>query len=153
MNQEDLIKEYMINGGQTWSLVTIDTYRDGGIKLLPRQMTIDMDLSKPDMTTSISKWFRPMPTVSNVTAFNTDPFNSWKSAFRECCKLASRVIDRQDDLETQTRLDIWCTKTTDVYARDGACSGRDYGIANRTNLEALKKINDSEWLEEQFRGR
>jgi hypothetical protein len=34
MNQEDLIKEYMINGGQTWSLVTIDTYRDGGTKVL-----------------------------------------------------------------------------------------------------------------------
>lgn len=32
--QEELIKEYMINGGQTWSLVTIDTYRDGGTKVL-----------------------------------------------------------------------------------------------------------------------
>jgi hypothetical protein len=34
MNQEDLIKEYMMNSGQTWSLVTIDTYRDGGTKVL-----------------------------------------------------------------------------------------------------------------------
>jgi hypothetical protein len=32
--QEELIKEYMINGGQSWSLITIDTYRDGGTKVL-----------------------------------------------------------------------------------------------------------------------
>lgn len=32
--QEDLIREYTINGGQPWSLVTIDTYRDGGTKVL-----------------------------------------------------------------------------------------------------------------------
>jgi hypothetical protein len=128
-------------------------YGYGGVKLLPTSLTINMDLSKPDMTTSISKLFKPMPSVSNITAFNTDPFNSWKSAFRECAKLASRVIDRQNDEETAHRLDVWCNKTTDVYALDGACMGRDYGLKHKTNLEALKKINDFDWLEEQFRAR
>jgi len=127
-------------------------YGNGGVKLLPRQLTIDMDLSKPDMTTSISKWFRPMPEVSNVNGFNTDPFNTWKSAFRECAKLASRVIDRQQDEETQERLRIWCEESTDNYAKDGAIKGRDYGIQYKTDLEALKKINDFAWLEEQFNG-
>lgn len=32
--QEELIKEYMISGNQTWSLVSIETYRDGGTKVL-----------------------------------------------------------------------------------------------------------------------
>ena len=125
-------------------------YGNGGIKLLPKQMTIDMDLSKPDMTTSISKWFRPMPDVSNINGFNTDPFNTWKSSFRECCKLASRIIDRQQEEETQERLRVWCEESTDSYAIDGAISGRDYGIEHKINLEALKKINDFEWLKEQF---
>lgn len=128
-------------------------YGYGGVKLLPKQLTIDMDLSKPDMTTSISKQFRPMPTVSNITAFNSDPFNSWKSAFRECCKLASRIIDRQNDTETQERLRIWCNETTDVDALAGAIAGREYGVKNKTNLEALKRINDFEWLKEQFDAR
>lgn len=128
-------------------------YGYGGIKLLPKQLTIDMDLSKPDMTTSISKQFRPMSEVSNITTFNTDPFNTWKSAFRECCKLASRIIDRQDDTETQERLTIWCTVGNDVDAIAGAIAGRKYGEENKTNLEALKKINDFEWLKEQFSGR
>jgi len=128
-------------------------YGNGGVKLLPRHLTLTMDISSPDMTTSISKKFKAMPDISNITAFNTDPFNSWKSAFRECCKLASRTIDRQDDVETQHRLTVWCSTSVDAYAQDGACSGRDYGLANKNNIEALKKINDFEWLEEQFRGR
>ncbi len=128
-------------------------YGYGGVKLLPKLQTINMDLTKPDMTTSISKQFRPMPEISNITAFNTDPFNSWKSAFRECCKLASRVIDRQDDAETQFRLDVWCEKTTDEYALAGAREGRQYGSTNKTDLEALKKINDFQWLKERFDAR
>jgi hypothetical protein len=128
-------------------------YGYGGVKLLPKKLTMNMDLSKPDMTTSISSLFKAMEEVSNITAFNTDPFNSWKSAFRECCKLASRIIDRQDDTETQSRLDIWCTVGTDADTISGALAGRKYGEENKTDSEALKKINNFEWLEEQFRGR
>jgi len=128
-------------------------YGNGGVKLLPKQMTMDMDLSKPDMTTSISKWFKPMQEVSNINAFNTDPFNTWKSAFRECAKLASRVIDRQQDKETQERLRIWCEESNDAYAVYGAISGRDYGIKNKTDLDALRLINDFEWLKEKFNER
>ena len=128
-------------------------YGYGGVKLLPKKLTMNMDLSKPDMTTSISPLFKAMEEISNITAFNTDPFNSWKSAFRECCKLASKTIDRQDTAETEQRLNVWCSASTDAHAQDGACSGRDYGIKHASNPEALKKINDFEWLEDQFRGR
>jgi hypothetical protein len=94
-----------------------------------------------------------MPTISNITRFNTDPFTTWRSAFRECCKLASRIIDRQDDKETQERLDIWCEKSNDSFALEGARAGRAFGTENKTNLDALKKINDYDWLKEQFDGR
>jgi len=130
-------------------------YGNGGVKLLPRTMTEEMDITKPDMTTSISPKFRPVFEVSNINAFNTDPFNTWKSAFRECCKLASRVIDRQKTDETEERLSAWCSdQGRDVlhgdYAIQGARAGRAYGIANQGNIEALKKINDFEWLKERF---
>lgn len=128
-------------------------YGNGGVKLLPTKLTAEMRTDKPDMTTSISGKFKSVPVVSNVNRFNTDPYNTWKSSFRECCKLASRIIDRQQDAETQERLDVWCEKSTDSYAIDGARAGRDYGLENKNNLEALKKINDFKWLEEQFNGR
>lgn len=129
-------------------------YGYGGVKLFPRQMTIDMDITKPDMTTSISDSFRPMDTVANSTVINTDPFTAWKSAFRECVKLSSRTIDRQDDTETADRLDIWCTVGADKpygeHAIRGAKEGREYGKQNSNNLEALYMINDFKWLREKF---
>lgn len=130
-------------------------YGYGGVKLFPRLLTEHMDISKPDMTTSISEKFRPIKVVSNINAFNTDPFNTWKSAFRECCKLASKVIDRQKDDETDERLGRWCSdygrdREFGDYAIQGARSGRIYGVKHQGNIEELRKINDFNWLREKF---
>ena len=131
-------------------------YGYGGIKLLPRNLTLYMDVSKPDMTTSISRHFIPVQKVSNITAFNTDPYNTWKSAFRECVKLSSKVIDRQKSSETEERLHVWCTVGKDKpfgdYAIRGALEGVKYGTAHKGDTVALKKINDFLWLKEQFDG-
>jgi hypothetical protein len=129
-------------------------YGYGGVKLLPKRLTQNMDTSKPDMTTSISSLFKAMPEVSNITAFNTDPFNTWKSAFRECCKLASKTIDRQDDIETQQRLDVWCTLNESVpygaHAYMGAIAGKYFGLFWQNAPSELLKINDFDWLKEQY---
>ena len=126
-------------------------YGYGGVKLFPRKLTIDMDTSKPDMTTSISEHFIAVEQVANITAFNTDPFNTWKSAFRECAKLSSKTILRQNDEETESRLNTWCTKSIEGcygdYAIAGAIAGREFGISNRSDISL---INNFEWLHEQF---
>ena len=132
-------------------------YGYGGIKLFPRLETLNMDTSKPDMTTSISDKFVAMPKVSNITAFNTDPFNAWKSAFRECAKLSSKVIDRQKSKETNERLRTWCIHMIPDTpfgedALQGAKAGTAYGTRNKGNVEALKNINDFDWLKEKFNG-
>jgi hypothetical protein len=129
-------------------------YGYGGVKLLPRKLTLEMNINSPDMTTSISKKFKTMEKISNINAFNVDEFTTWRSAFRECCKLASRVIDRQYEEETKHRLDIWCTIGSDKpygnYAIQGALAGRKYGEENKDNLDALSKINDFNWLKQIF---
>ena len=129
-------------------------YGYGGVKLLPRKLTLDMDITKPDMTTSISTKFKAMEQVSNITAFNTDPFNTWKSAFRECVKLASKVIDGQVDEETEVRLMTWCTYADKQQFNDwaflGAEDGKMYGMMKAGDIEALSKINDFKWLHEFF---
>ena len=133
-------------------------YGYGGVKLFPRQTTINMDVNSPDMTTSLSDSFKPMQEVSNITAFNTDGFSTWKSAFRECCKLASRTIKGQKDDETDERLSKWCSdygrdRPFGDYAIQGARAGRQYGISNSAKPDALRKINDFKWLQEQFDAR
>ena len=129
-------------------------YGYGGIKLFPRRLTIKMDTSKPDMTTSITDKFKPIQDIANTTAFNTDPFNTWKSAFRECCKLSSKVIDRQKSDETDRRLYIWQTVGKDrpfgEYAIQGAVAGTKYGENFSDSPQDLRRINDFEFLREQF---
>lgn len=122
------------------------SYGYGGVKLLPKQLTISMDTSTTDMTMGISNKFRVMDTASNITAFNTDAFSTWRSAFRECCKLA--VINNKESL---TRLDTWCQLNDNAqygfYSYIGALAGKEYGQRNASNKEALSKINDFNWLE------
>ena len=129
-------------------------YGYGGVKLLPRHLTLCMDETSVDMTMSISNKFKVVKEVSNVTAFNTDPFNTWKSAFRECVKLASRPIGFGYEEETEDRLITWCNLGADqLYGEHcilGARAGRQYGLDNITNLEALAKINDFNWLHNKF---
>lgn len=129
-------------------------YGYGGVKLFPKKLTLKMDTSKPDMTTSISDKFRAMPEISNITKFNTDPFSTWRSAFRECVKLSSQVINRQKSAETLERLEIWSTvgqeREFGSYAIAGAIAGKEYGSNNKDNPEALYKINDFDWLEDRF---
>ena len=123
------------------------TYGYGGVKLLPKKLTMLLDSTTIDMTTSISKSFKVMDIVSNITAFNIDAYNTWRSAFRECCKLS--VINNEESI---TRLDVWCQLNMDVpygfYAHLGALAGKAYGEKNASNKEALNKINDFTWLQD-----
>jgi hypothetical protein len=132
-------------------------YGYGGVKLLPKKLTLEMNTNTSDMTTAISKKFKAVPEVSNITAFNTDSYNAWKSAFRECVKLSSRIIDRQKEEETVNRLRIWCTVGKDKkfgkYAILGAVDGSKYGELNKNDPNAIKKINDFDWLKEYYEQR
>ena len=127
-------------------------YGYGGVKLFPRHMTINMDTRNPDMTTSISSQFIAVEEVANITAFNTDPFNTWKSAFRECAKLSSKIIARQNNEETEDRLMAWCTKGSErrcgSFAIAGAIAGREFGLSIMASDISL--INNFEWLQERF---
>jgi hypothetical protein len=129
-------------------------YGYGGVKLLPTKLTLNMDLSNPDMTTNISSRFKIMPTVSNITQFNTTPLNTWRSAFRECAKLASRIIPGQQDIETAYRLRVWThiggDKKYGEYSKGGASAGEWFGKTYKDDINMLAKINDFKWLEEEF---
>ena len=148
-----------------WDLETVHVWRSinpindleygyGGVKLLPRSLTLNMDTSMPDMTTSISDKFKAMPEISCVTGFNTDPLSTWRGAFRECAKLASKTIPGQVDEETEKRLETWLTvgaeKQYGKIAMHGAACGKQFGEHYRGNVEALAMLNDFDYLEEEF---
>ncbi len=129
-------------------------YGYGGVKLFPRRALITAKDWRVDMTTSIGCTFVPKFQVSNITAFNTTPFDTWKSAFRECTKLASSIIENGDNIDNEYRLDIWCTRGESrpygEYSIMGANQGREFGTYYRNNPGVLNKINDFTWLRETF---
>lgn len=129
-------------------------YGYGGIKLFPTSLLLSYDGSPVDFTTSVSKGFKVIPEVSNITRFDTDPFSAWRSGFRECAKLSSRIIHNQQDCETEERLRVWLNEGANTEfgsfvlmgAKAGAAFGKEY--ANQPNMLGL--INDFSWLEKQF---
>ena len=129
-------------------------YGYGAVKLFPKKPFLELTDWSVDMTTSIGCPFVPKFQISNVTAFNTDPFNTWKSAFRECVKLSSNIIDNNDNIDDEYRLKVWCSRGAKrqfgEYALLGAQQGKDFGEEYRDNKDALKKINDFDWLEKKF---
>jgi predicted dithiol-disulfide oxidoreductase (DUF899 family) len=129
-------------------------YGFGGLKLFPTQLVRDAKEWKVDFTTSISDKFKAMPGTANYTAFNTNPYDTWKSAFRECTKLSSSIIQKSKKDETDERLETWCTINNGAkygeYAIAGAKAGRDYGTKHADDEDALSKINDYDWLHQKF---
>ena len=95
-----------------------------------------------------------MPEISNITAFDFSEYNTWKSAFRECSKLQSKVIKNQKDDETELRLWSWRTQCgkhkVGEWAHLGAedahffvDAGHDVNLIN--NFEFLKRKFDTSY--------
>jgi hypothetical protein len=124
-------------------------YGYGGVKLFNREQILNATSWGLDFTTGLSTRFKAMPEVSCVTRFNTDAYSTWRSAFRECVKLALK-----DDAESIERLDGWLHPVPDAFfrhdAKRGAEEGRAYALANRNDIEALARINDYEWLGNRY---
>ena len=124
-------------------------YGYGGVKLFPTVMVRDANTWGLDFTTGLSSRFKSMPQVSCVTKFNTDPFSTWRSAFRECVKLTLN-----EDTESQERLNTWLnTRGEEKFTAEavrGALEGNTFAKENKNNLAELNKINDYEWLNERY---
>ena len=128
-------------------------YGYGGIKLFSKTHFQKQQAGVIDTATSVGE-VKVIPVVACETRFNTDEFSTWRSAFRECVKLSSRLIKNQINKETEERLQVWTTVNNaqyGEYAIAGARAGVNYGRANNSNPFALEKINNYEWLLNQFR--
>jgi len=123
-------------------------YGYGAVKLLPTGDVLSLMNSefKPDVTTSINRRYEVIHKISNITRFNTSEFNTWRSAFRECAKLSSKIIPEQVDRETEHRLDVWCNVGADSLYGDwsilGAQAGKNFGRTYKEDNRRLMMIND-----------
>jgi len=151
----DPSEEEIVHVWRSINPINMLEYGHGGIKLLPTQLVLDMDISNPDMTTSISSRFKLMNETSNINDFNVDPLSTWRTAFRECVKLSSKIIPGQVDTDTESRLTTWLTVGGDMkfgeYSKGGASAGKWFGETYKDSPDMLSQINDYDWLAEQFK--
>lgn len=125
-------------------------YGHGAIKSFPREAVLNLQTTSVDMTTSISMNYQIVQILASEHRFNVSAYDSWRTAYRECVKLSSRIIDRQNDNETLFRLQTWCSKGDDQpFGADcitGSIMGMMYGESNKGNPTGLAKINDFRFL-------
>lgn len=120
-------------------------YGYGGVKLFSRYRLLkSKKWTTLDMSTTIDKNVKVFNRVSVVTNFNSDPFNTWKSAFREAVKLSNN--------KNKIFLDLWVNKKEvrfSEYAELGLEQGIKFFEMNK-NKKSLFFINDIDWLKQTF---
>ena len=129
--------------------VTGDTYGYGGVKLFNTEAVRNATSWGLDFTTGLSSRFKAMPEIACVTRFNTDAYSTWRSAFRECVKLALK-----DDVDSKQRLEAWLHPVPNAEfrheAKRGAEEGKQFALQHQGDSEQLNNINDYEWLKQYY---
>lgn len=121
-------------------------YGWGGIKLFPKMLFRHLSEQRLDMTTSFP--LKVIPEVASITHFDTTPFETWRSAFREAVKLTAKT-----DEDSADRLKAWREVGRGPHGHwsiRGAEDGHQYASEHIRDDSALKKINDYAWLKSRF---
>jgi hypothetical protein len=86
--------------------------------------------------------------LSGVAHFNTDPYSTWRTAFREVLKLKSDYSDISAE-----RLRIWLDIANGQYGEDclrGAHDAVKYYESVGGDMDKLKLSYEWEWLKKYY---
>lgn len=95
-----------------------------------------------------------VPVISAIAKFNSNPYQTWRTAFREASKLA-QFCDEKDNIENEFRLYTWTNTAEGLYSEwclQGARDGVMFYRANKDNSAELKNAFSWNWLREYFIG-
>jgi len=125
-------------------------YGYGAVKLWPAAKVLAYNGRWLDFTTSVGQ-IKILDQTIATTHFNSSPFETWKSAFRECVKLLRNLEINPDDMESQNRLNSWTNTESNAqhadWCRRGSRDSVDWYLNNHGNFS---KINDFDFLSIMF---
>jgi len=128
-------------------------YGYGAVKLWPKIKVLEYQGSWLDYTTSAGQIKIINHTVA-TTIFNSSPFESWKSAFRECIKLMHNIHINPNDTESVARLDLWKNTTSEVqFANWCKLGAQDAESWYQNQVDNILFINDFSWLKQLFQAK
>ena len=119
------------------------------INLYNRQLVLD---TVPGLDFTLSAAHEVVPICASISRFNTDPWVTWRSAFREVLKL-KREVDQGADVEIQHRLRVWTTQAQGQNAEhclQGAQDALAYYAKVGGRLEDLQLSFDWAWLQDYY---
>jgi hypothetical protein len=108
-------------------------YGHMGIIAYHKQMVLDATEWGLDFTLSASHGV--VPVIASTADFNTTPYETWRTAFRECVKLT-----QQSDIESRYRLEQWTT----------VGNGENGKWSVRGAEDAVKYVEDGNDLQQTF---
>jgi hypothetical protein len=95
------------------------------------------------------------PVLSGIAYYNSDPWTTWRTAFREVVKLR-HYCDITPDVETEYRLDIWQKHAQGDHAEwslRGAQDAIEYYNSVSGNYDSLLLTFEWAWLHDYFNQR
>jgi len=119
------------------------------INLYNRQLVLD---TKPGLDFTLSSCHEVVPICASISRFNTDPWITWRSAFREVLKLKQEVVQGAD-IEIQHRLHVWCTYAEGENAEhclQGSADALRFFAQVQGEPKELQKSFDWYWLQDYY---
>ena len=108
--------------------------------------------NNPGIDFTLSQPHESVPLLSGIANFNQDPWMTWRTAFREVLKL-KHFMAVDPTLETEHRLNVWCTKAEGMYSEyciQGSLDAVKYYEEVNGDYEKLKLSFEWAWLRERF---
>jgi len=133
-----------VNGLQ-YGHMGIVMYNCEGIRALNRANNFGLDYT-------LSFAHESVPIVSCYGDFNQTPYHTWRTAFRECAKLAY-FESQSPTVDGEYRLNTWLSRAQGNHAEwclKGAHDGVEFFKAGDQALATLKQSFRWEWLREYF---
>ena len=112
-----------------------------------------LNTTDPGIDFTLSQAHEVVPISSGVAEFNSDPWTTWRTAFREVVKLR-HYMAVDPTLETEHRLHIWCTVARGPNAEwslRGSKDATEYYNAVGGNYDEIMKTYSWAWLQDHFK--
>ena len=74
-----------------------------------------LETNDPGLDFTLSRAHEVVPVLSAIAHFNSDPWMTWRTAFRETLKLR-HYFQELPTFETENRLETWCTRANGTNA-------------------------------------
>lgn len=120
--------------------------------ILYHKKTVLETKEMPGLDFTLASKHEVVPQLSAVANYNTDPYSTWRTAFRESLKLKVDC-ETKPTVESKYRLNKWCTVSqgnNGEWSVRGACDAIEYYNSVQGNPTELLKSYEWDWLKNYF---